>query len=91
MTSLRPAAVTALLATDAKNRPYAQAGNGVQQPAQVVASGITDGMQSIANRAFEPALLRLAQTLEFAPVNDLPARVVGVHAAKAQIYPGSTL
>ena len=34
---------------------------------------------------FEPALLLLAQTLEFASVNDLPVRVVGVHAAKAQI------
>ena len=34
---------------------------------------------------FEPALLLLSLTLEFAPVNDLPVRLVGVHAAKAQI------
>ena len=56
-----------------KNRPCAQAGNRAQQPAQVVASGEADGMPSIVNRAFEPVLLRLAQTLESAPVNDLPA------------------
>ena len=34
---------------------------------------------------FEPSLLRLGQILAFAPVNDFPVRVVGVHPAKTQI------